>query len=185
MYFLCFLKAVYLTDEHQPDRTTSETPFFCYTHLLMKINVGATVANGPVPNLDALRTEGTDQQDAQLAPAYFDVSFLMPCHMTGGFEFCRPSALMPCCRLSEHCGHSRNCHESTPGASLLKCGVFWPVQQLTQRALNGESDRSLKFGKSSGMWLVRCPQCSHYVPAVGAGVPMLACMWHAFEAAAV
>ena len=35
------------------------------------------------------------------------------------------------------------------------CGVSWTVQQLTQRALNGESDRSLKFGKSSGMWLVR------------------------------
>ena len=71
---------MYLTDEHQPDRTTSETPFFCYTHLLMKINVGKTVANGPVPTLDALRTEGTDQQDAQLAPAYFDVSFCpLPC----------------------------------------------------------------------------------------------------------
>ena len=69
---------MYLTDEHQADRTTSETPFFCYTHLLMKINVGKTVANGPVPNLDALRTEGTDQQDAQLAPAYFDVSSLIP-----------------------------------------------------------------------------------------------------------
>ena len=27
------------------------------------------------------------------------------------------------------------------------------AQQLMQRAMNGESDRSLKFGKSSGMWL--------------------------------
>ena len=69
-----FEKAVYLTDEHQPDRTTSETPFFCYTHLLMKINVGALAPNSPKPNLDAPRTDGTDQQDAQLAPAYFDVS---------------------------------------------------------------------------------------------------------------
>ena len=65
---------MYLTDEHQPDRTTSETPFFCYTHLLMKINVGALAPNSPKPNLDAPRTDGTDQQDAQLPPAYFDVS---------------------------------------------------------------------------------------------------------------
>ena len=72
--YLCLVQVVYLTDEHQPDRTTSETPFFCYTHLLMKINVGAIV-DGPKPSLDAPRTDGTDQQDAQLPPAYFDVSF--------------------------------------------------------------------------------------------------------------
>ena len=83
---------MYLTDEHQPDRTTSETPFFCYTHLLMKINVGKTVPDGPKPTLDALRTEGTDQQDAQLAPAYFDVSCcLLPCLATAGTGLCRLS----------------------------------------------------------------------------------------------
>jgi hypothetical protein len=81
--FLSF-QAVYLTDEHQPDRTTSETPFFCYTHLLMKINVGPVVS-GPVPVLGAPRTAGTDQQDAQLPPAYFDVSLAL---LLAGSEVC-------------------------------------------------------------------------------------------------
>ena len=37
------------------------------------------------------------------------------------------------------------------------CAAVSIAQALTQRALNGESDRSLKFGKSSGMWLVGFP----------------------------
>ena len=62
-------------NEHQPDRTTSETPYFCYSHLLAKFNIGAKdPSNTQKPNLDALRTAGTDQQDAQLSPDYYDVS---------------------------------------------------------------------------------------------------------------
>jgi hypothetical protein len=72
------LQTVYLTDEHQADRTTSETPFFCYTHQLMKINVGDTASGAPAPTLGALRKAGTDQQDQQLEPSYFDVSILGP-----------------------------------------------------------------------------------------------------------
>jgi hypothetical protein len=62
-------------NEHQPDRTTSETPYFCYSHLLAKFNIGAKdPSNTQKPNLDALRSAGTDQQDAQLSPDYYDVS---------------------------------------------------------------------------------------------------------------
>jgi hypothetical protein len=71
------LQAVYLINEHQPDRTTSETPYFCYSHLLMKLNVGAPDHGAQKPNLDALRKDGTDQQDAQLAPDYFDVRLVI------------------------------------------------------------------------------------------------------------
>ena len=56
-------------------RTTSETPYFCYSHLLMKLSVGKTDPNAQIPNLDAPRSAGTDQQDAQLAPDYYDVRF--------------------------------------------------------------------------------------------------------------
>ena len=74
-------------NEHQPDRTTSETPYFCYSHLLAKFNIGAKdPSNTQKPNLDALRTAGTDQQDAQLSPDYYDVS---P-HLTG--PYARPYA---------------------------------------------------------------------------------------------
>ena len=40
----------------------------------MKISVGKPDANAQIPNLDAPRSAGTDQQDAQLAPDYYDVS---------------------------------------------------------------------------------------------------------------
>jgi hypothetical protein len=102
---------VYLTDEHQPDRTTSETPFFCYTHLLMKINVGA-IKDGPVPNLDAPRTDGTDQQDAQLAPAYFDVS--------------RSHPGLPCCAML---GQARAFIQDHQRASAMCCHRFWHCHQ--------------------------------------------------------
>ena len=58
-----------------PDRTTSETPYFCYSHLLAKFNIGPKdPTNTQKPDLDALRSAGTDQQDAQLSPDYYDVS---------------------------------------------------------------------------------------------------------------
>jgi hypothetical protein len=40
----------------------------------MKISVGKPDPNAQIPNLDAPRSAGTDQQDAQLAPDYYDVS---------------------------------------------------------------------------------------------------------------
>ena len=39
------------------DLTTSETPYFCHSHLVMKINVGAPDAAAAVPNLAAFNTE--------------------------------------------------------------------------------------------------------------------------------
>lgn len=65
---------MYLTNEHLPDRTTSETPYFCYSHLLMKLNVGALDPTAQKPTLDAPHTAVTDQQDAQFDPTYFEVS---------------------------------------------------------------------------------------------------------------
>jgi hypothetical protein len=34
-------RTLYLYNQPDPDRTTSETPFFCYSHLIMKIKVRA------------------------------------------------------------------------------------------------------------------------------------------------
>jgi hypothetical protein len=74
-FFLLLFQSVYLMNEHQPDRTTSETPYFCYSHLLAKLNIGAIAdTNNQKPNLDAQRTDGTDQQDEQLPASYYDVS---------------------------------------------------------------------------------------------------------------
>ena len=53
-----------------------------------------------------------------------------------------------------------------------------PLQALTQRALNGESDRSLKFGKSSGMWLVspcRVQLRSCFLMTIFCGVLVASC----------
>ena len=66
-------------NEHDASRTTSETPYYCYSHLLAKLNVGKTDPGAQIPNLDAPRSAGTDQQDAQLAPDYYDVSICLDC----------------------------------------------------------------------------------------------------------
>ena len=67
------MQTIYLVNEHDAARTTSETPYFCYSHLLMKINVGATDPEAQVPVLAAARTLGTLQQDAFLPPDLFKV----------------------------------------------------------------------------------------------------------------
>lgn len=67
------MQTIYLVNEHQPGKTTSETPYFCYSHLLMKINVGASDPGAQIPVLAAARTLGTLQQDAFLPPDLFKV----------------------------------------------------------------------------------------------------------------
>ena len=37
--------------------TTSETPYFCHSHLIMKINIGAPDATATAPNLAAFNEE--------------------------------------------------------------------------------------------------------------------------------
>jgi hypothetical protein len=99
-------QAVYLVNEHQPDRTTSETPYFCYSHLLMKLNVGALDKGAQQPNLNATRMDGTDQQDQQLSPDYFDVSrdLKLLLHLK------QREVAVPSCKLT--CGASQ--HHSLP-----------------------------------------------------------------------
>jgi hypothetical protein len=48
---------LYLINKSNATLTTSVTPFFCHSHLIMKINVGAAVANAPAPNLNAFNQE--------------------------------------------------------------------------------------------------------------------------------
>jgi hypothetical protein len=94
--FLClFFKALYLTNEHQPDRTTSETPYFCYSHLLAKFNIGAPdPTNTQKPDLTANRSAGTDQQDEQLSPDYYDVRPHLQMPLCRPFAACRAGAVV-------------------------------------------------------------------------------------------
>jgi hypothetical protein len=55
----------------------------------MKISVGKPDPNAQIPNLDAPRSAGTDQQDAQLAPDYYDVSTILNTDCIG-------ESLVPC-----------------------------------------------------------------------------------------
>lgn len=76
----------------------------------------------------------------------------------------------------------------TPVANCAACFLtdMWPslhVQQLVQRALGGESDRSLKFGKGQGMWLVS-PVISTVVKSTtptAASFDMLCADWQAMS----
>ena len=47
-------QVIYLINEHDPARTTTETPYFCYTHLLMKINVGGAQLAALSENMSVL-----------------------------------------------------------------------------------------------------------------------------------
>ena len=63
---------IYLYNVHDAGKTTSETPFFCYSHLIMKFNVspiGADVAiRVPKPSGPAEL-----EQNAALPPALLQV----------------------------------------------------------------------------------------------------------------
>jgi hypothetical protein len=48
---------LYLINKPDPARTTSETPYFCHSHLVMKINIGAPDAAATAPNLAAFNEE--------------------------------------------------------------------------------------------------------------------------------
>lgn len=87
-------QVLYLWNEHDADRTTSETPYFCFSHLLMRINVGGR-EDAPEPNLSG----GELDQKAQLPEKLLDA--------------------------------------------------------LEARALAGDADRDLEFGKKNGnLWLM-------------------------------
>jgi hypothetical protein len=50
-------KSLYLINKPNATLTTSETPFFCHSHLVMKINVGAPDPTASAPRLDAFNPE--------------------------------------------------------------------------------------------------------------------------------
>ena len=50
-------RPLYVINKPNPDVTTSDTPYFCHSHLVMKINVGAPDAAAGVPNLNAFNNE--------------------------------------------------------------------------------------------------------------------------------
>jgi hypothetical protein len=49
--------SLYLINKPNKDITTSETPYFCHSHLVMKIVVGAPDAAAAAPNLAAFNEE--------------------------------------------------------------------------------------------------------------------------------
>jgi hypothetical protein len=51
-------RSLYLYNQPDPARTTSTTPFFCYSHLVMKMNVGA---KGPAPAVQPKMVFGPDE----------------------------------------------------------------------------------------------------------------------------
>ena len=59
------------------------------------------------------------------------------------------------------CPDIATCHSPPPVGMLLTYNLCSYAQQLVQRALGGESDRSLKFGRDQGMWLVSLPPVVH------------------------
>ena len=51
-------RSLYLYNQPDPARTTSETPFFCYSHLVMKINISG---KGAAPAVQPKMAFGPDE----------------------------------------------------------------------------------------------------------------------------
>ena len=127
--------AIYLYNVHDAGKTTSETPFFCYSHLIMKFNVS------PADSGVAIRKPNPAgpaelEQNAALPPALLQVPTWSCEQAPLVLSLLLTHALQQSVRLA---GFVNTFH-------LI-------LQDLTKRAMAGESDRSLKFGKSAGMWL--------------------------------
>jgi hypothetical protein len=162
---------VYLTDEHQPDRTTSETPFFCYSHLVMKISFSGKGAPPAVPpKLSFGPDEGVLETNVALNSTYLQVIpagfahahraqlFLQPAKP--GSAARRPRALSQCspsahpCLLVALSDETRHMTLPLSMARFPRVATCVPSQSLMERALAGSFDRSLKFGHSGGVWQV-------------------------------
>jgi hypothetical protein len=65
---------------------------------------------------------------------------------------------MKCTQYVKRCPACFITCRSTGARKRKICHAY--VQQLVKRALNGESDRSLKFGRDQGMWLVSPSECA-------------------------
>jgi hypothetical protein len=65
---------LHLINKPNATLTTGLTPYFCHTHLVMRIDVGAAVPNAPAPNLAAFNTE---RQKGPLPLDILDVSGLL------------------------------------------------------------------------------------------------------------
>lgn len=66
------LQSLYLYNQPDQDRLTSEVPYFCYSHLMMRFDVGPKPANpGPIPTLNVVAPL---EQAAVLPPALLEVS---------------------------------------------------------------------------------------------------------------
>lgn len=89
------LQALYLYNQPDKDRTTSETPFFCFSHLIMKIVVGDTNVTAHVPSL---KDETRLARSVAIPSATLTVRFLSP-------ERRLERPLMCCCRESIIFGH--------------------------------------------------------------------------------
>ena len=70
-------RSLYLYNQPDPARTTSETPFFCYSHLVMKINISGKGAPPAVqPKLSFGPDEGVLETNVALNSTYLQVRVL-------------------------------------------------------------------------------------------------------------
>ena len=70
-------RSLYLYNQPDPARTTSETPFFCYSHLVMKINIsGKGAAPAVPPKLVFGPEEGFLETNVALNSTYLQVAHL-------------------------------------------------------------------------------------------------------------
>jgi hypothetical protein len=68
---------IYLLNVHDAGKTTSETPFFCYSHLIMKLAV-SPAGEGDATRIPNMSGNAQLEQNAGLPPALLQV----PCHHT-------------------------------------------------------------------------------------------------------
>ena len=158
-------RSLYLYNQPDPSRTTSETPFFCYSHLIMKINISG---KGPAPTVQPKMVFGPNdgflETNVALNSTYLQVTPLSQLRLLfpSAAAFCcsLPKFVMASCALTalsttQSCGDLiRATHGPLGCSAIAETPLPVPLQSLMERALAGQFDRSLKFGHSSGIWQV-------------------------------
>jgi FtsP/CotA-like multicopper oxidase with cupredoxin domain len=77
-------RTLYLYNQPDSSRTTSETPFFCYSHLIMKIKVGESAADPVTPKLQFGPEDGVLETNVALSSSY--LAELMERALAGKFD---------------------------------------------------------------------------------------------------
>jgi hypothetical protein len=164
-------RSLFLYNSPDPARTTSETPFFCYSHLVMKINIsGKGAAPAVKPKMVFGPEEGFLETNVALNSTYLQVAHLpLLLIICSGATlpkcYSLPSFVAAYCAVATYnafhaCGgvmvwsqQAWSCGPAETAGQLLRF-LLCTLQSLMERALAGQFDRSLKFGHSGGIWQV-------------------------------